>query len=246
MANSQPIAAVDERTGRHEAHGAAVRAMFDRIAPTYDLLNRVLSAGLDVRWRNKAVAELADAPAGELLDLCAGTLDLSAAIERAYPARDVVAVDFAADMLERGRSKVSRTSIVVGDAMALPFEGGRFAGAICGFGLRNLGEPGRGIAEARRVLRPGGRLVILEFFRPSERARITRAMHAGFARVLPTVGKVVSHDAEAYRYLAQSMASFVTVAECESLLRAHGFRDVRSEALTFGVASIVTGVTGVA
>jgi ubiquinone/menaquinone biosynthesis methyltransferase len=240
MANSQPIAAVEERTGRYEAHGAAVRAMFDRIAPTYDLLNRLLSAGLDVRWRNKAVAELADMPAGEVLDVCAGTLDLSAAIERAYPERDVVAVDFAADMLERGKHKVSRTSVVVGDAMSLPFDNARFAGAICGFGLRNLGNPGQGIAEARRVLKPGGRLVILEFFKPT--ASVTRAFHAGFARMLPAVGRVVSRDADAYRYLAKSMASFVTREECEDLLRAHGFRDVRSEELTFGVASIVTGV----
>lgn len=240
MANSQPIAAVGERSGRQEAHGAAVRAMFDRIAPTYDLLNRVLSAGLDSRWRVRAVSELASAPAGEFLDLCAGTLDLSAAIEKQLPTRSVVAVDFAADMLARGAHKVSRTEVVVGDAMDLPFENGRFAGAICGFGLRNLGNPGHGIAEARRVLRPGGRLVILEFFKPSQ--RVTRAFHAGFAKALPAIGRVVSHDGDAYRYLAESMASFVTRKECEELLRAHGFRDVRSEDLTFGVASLVSGV----
>lgn len=241
MANSQPIAAVGERAGRAEAHGAAVRAMFDRIAPTYDLLNRVLSAGLDVRWRNRAAVELERAPEGEVLDVCAGTLDLSATIERLYPEREVVAVDFAADMLERGRSKVKRTSVVVGDAMSLPFESGRFAAAICGFGLRNLANPGQGIAEARRVLKPAGRLVILEFFRPSATKRVTRAFHSGFAAVLPAVGRVVSHDPEAYRYLAKSMASFLTVEECCELLRAHGFRDVRSFDLTFGVASIVTG-----
>lgn len=240
MANSQPIAAVGERSGRQEAHGAAVRAMFDRIAPTYDLLNRVLSAGLDKRWRARAVHELRSAPEGELLDLCAGTLDLSAALEKQFPSREIVAVDFAADMLARGAHKVARTTVVVGDAMDLPFGKGRFAGAVCGFGLRNLGNPGHGIAEARRVLKPGGRLVILEFFRPSQ--GITRAFHTGFARALPAIGRVVSHDGDAYRYLAESMASFVTRRECEDLLRAHGFRDVRSEDLTFGVASIVSGV----
>lgn len=241
MANSQPIAAVGERAGRQDAHGAAVRAMFDRIAPTYDLLNRVLSAGLDVRWRNRAVDRLGT-PTGEVLDVCAGTLDLSAAVEKRFPECSVVALDFAAHMLARGASKVSRTTVVVGDAMDLPFGNARFSGAICGFGLRNLGNPGRGIAEARRVLEPGARLVILEFFRPLRERRVTRALHAGFARALPAVGRVISHDAGAYRYLAQSMASFVTRLECEELLRAHGFRDVTSEDLTFGVASIVSGV----
>jgi ubiquinone/menaquinone biosynthesis methyltransferase len=238
MAESQPIAAVSERAGRQQAHGAAVRAMFDRIAPTYDLLNRALSLGLDVRWRNRAVDALG-APEGEVLDVCAGTLDLSAAVEKRFGC-DVVALDFAADMLARGARKVKRTTVVVGDAMDLPFDNARFGGAICGFGLRNLSNPGHGIAEARRVLKPGARFVILEFFRPS--AGVTRAFHMAFARTLPTIGRVVSHDAEAYRYLAQSMASFVTRGECEALLRAHGFRDVTSEDLTFGVASIVSGV----
>ncbi len=236
-----PIAAVAERSGREGAHGEAVRAMFDRIAPTYDLLNRTLSAGIDVRWRAHAVAELARIPDGEILDLCAGTLDLSAAIERAHPRRRVVALDFAADMLDRGRSKVSRTELVVGDAMALPFESGRFAAVVCGFGLRNLASPARGIAEAIRVLAPGGRLVVLEFFRPAPglRGAMTRAFHAAYGNVvLPLAGRAISGDGEAYRYLAQSMASFLTRAELESLLREHGL-DVRGEDLTLGIASLV-------
>lgn len=236
MAEFRPIAAVSERHGREAAHGDAVRAMFDRIAPTYDLLNRLFSAGLDERWRARAVAELATAPEGEVLDLCAGTLDLSRAIERTYPTRGVVAADFAEDMLERGRHKVRRTELVVADAMSLPFESGRFAGVICGFGLRNLADPRQGIAEAVRVLAPGGRLVILEFFR-GERA-VTRAFHVGFARVAAVAG-------DAYAYLARSMASFLTRAELVALLREHGLGDVRSEELTLGVASIVSGTRGV-
>ncbi len=243
MAEIRPIAAVSERHGHEVAHGDAVRTMFDRIAPTYDLLNRVMSVGLDVRWRARAVAELSRAPAGDVLDLCAGTLDLAASIERTYPDRTVVAADFAGDMLERGRHKVARTELVVADAMDLPFGNGRFGAVICGFGLRNLADPRKGIAEAVRVLAPGGRLVILEFFR-GERM-VTRAFHAGFARVvMPLAGRAVAKDAGAYAYLARSMASFLSKGELESILREHGFTDVRSEDLTLGVASIVSGTRG--
>lgn len=244
MANERPIAAVGERHGHEAAHGAAVRAMFDRIAPTYDLLNRVLSAGLDTRWRTRAVAELSAAPEGEILDLCAGTLDLSAEIERRWPSRRLVAVDFAADMLARGAGKVQRTEVMVGDAMALPFDDGRFAAVICGFGLRNLSDTRKGIAEAMRVLAPGGRLVILEFFRPDRgpRAAVTRAFHGGFAKVvLPLAGKVVANDGDAYGYLARSMASFLTRVELEGIFREAGMRGVRGEDLTLGVASLVVG-----
>lgn len=239
-----PIAAVGERAGHEGAHRDAVRSMFDRIAPTYDLLNRVLSAGLDVRWRKQAVSRLAGAPEGEILDLCAGTLDLSAEIERTYGERRVVAADFAAEMLARGKSKVSRTEVHVADAMELPFASGRFAGVICGFGLRNLADPARGIAEATRVLKPGGVLVILEFFRPDRgpRAAVTKAFHAGFARVvLPLAGKAVAHDGNAYAYLARSMASFLSRRELERLFTDHGLLEVRGDDLTLGVASIVSG-----
>lgn len=247
MANERPIApipAVAERHGHEAAHGDAVRAMFDRIAPTYDLLNRVLSAGLDTRWRTRAIAEMMPAPEGELLDLCAGTLDLAAEIERTYPSRRVVAVDFAADMLARGKGKTRRTEVIVGDAMALPFESGRFSAVICGFGLRNLSDTRKGIAEAMRVLAPGGRLVILEFFRPDRgpRAAVTRAFHGGFAKVvLPLAGKVVANDGDAYGYLARSMASFLTRAELEGIFRDAGMRSIHGEDLTLGVASIVAG-----
>lgn len=240
----EPIASPAARVGHEDAHGGAVRSMFDRISPTYDRVNRLLSAGLDVRWRRRAVSLLRGLPAGEILDSCAGTLDLSAEVERSFPDRNVVALDFAADMLARGAGKVSRTTTVVGDAMKLPFESGRFAGVICGFGLRNLADPVAGLAEAVRVLAPGGRLVLLEFFQPRHGAggAVTRAFHAVYARaVLPTVGGVIAGDRDAYAYLAKSMAAFLPRTEVEDHLRRLGLEAVVGEDLTLGVASIVRG-----
>jgi ubiquinone/menaquinone biosynthesis methyltransferase len=240
---SSPIADVASRAGHEHEHGDAVRAMFDRIAPTYDLLNRAMSAGLDARWRKRAIARLEGLPTGPILDLCAGTLDLAAALEGAYPERTIVAADFAADMLERGKHKVRRTERVVADALALPFETGQFAAVINGFGLRNLAATEAGVVEAKRVLAPGGRLVFLEFFRPDHGAlaAVTKGFHAVFARaVLPMAGAIVAKDRHAYAYLARSMATFLSRTELETMLTRQGFRDVRGEDLTLGVASIVS------
>ena len=238
-----PIAELGARAASSEGHARAVRAMFDRIAPTYDTLNRALSLGLDARWRRRAVAAIDGAPQGEVLDLCAGTLDLAALIERTYPRRGVVAVDFAADMLARGAHKVKRTERVVADALRLPFETGRFAAVICGFGLRNLGEPGKGLDEAVRVLAPGGHLVVLEFFRPEAgvAGAIVRAFHAVYARaVLPAAGAAIARDGAAYAYLARSMASFLSRRELEAMMAERGLLAVHGEDLALGVASIVS------
>lgn len=218
--------------------GQAIRSMFDRIAPRYDVLNRVLSAGIDQSWRERAVMELHGATAGPLLDSCAGTLDLTVLLRREFPNRKLVAADFAAQMLDLGRHKVKDAEIVVADALALPFEDASFGGMICGFGMRNLEDLTKGLAEARRVLKPGGVFVTLEFFRP-ERA-VTRAFHAAYANVvLPTVGGVVSGDRNAYAYLAKSMKHFASRAEYERLLTSVGFTNVFGYDLTLGIAAIV-------
>jgi ubiquinone/menaquinone biosynthesis methyltransferase len=235
-----PIPDVRERAHDEAAHEAAARGMFERIAPTYDLLNRLMSAGIDGRWRARAVREIERAPAGPVLDLCAGTMDLTALVVRARPGERVVAVDFAPAMLEAGRAKAPAAEVVVGDAAALPFEDGTFAAVVCGFGMRNLGDPGRGVREARRVLRRGGVFVTLELFRPTRLA--TRAFHRAYARVvLPRVGGWLSGDRVAYEYLARSMAGFYSRAEYEDTLRDAGFTRVRAVDLTLGVASVVRG-----
>ena len=243
-----PAQLVPELSARRSGDGAgghaiAVRRMFDRISPTYDLLNRLMSGGTDRRWRDRALSVLgAEAPSGVLFDCCAGTLDLTAQMSQRWPERRVLAGDFAAEMLRAGKPKLAPSSrALVCDAMQLPFASEAFAGITNGFGMRNLSDPRRGVAEAYRVLKPGGVFVVLEFFRPTR--FVTRAFHAVYGRgLLPLMGRLVSGDGEAYRYLSRSMRGFLTREEMEQSLRDAGFARVRGVDLTLGIASIVWGV----
>lgn len=238
-ASQQTPAPVDE-------HGQRVQTMFDRIAHGYDRANRWMSLGIDARWRATAVAqaipESADARA-QVLDLCAGTMDSSVQIHRAHPTADIVAGDFAAEMLARGADKLvgeaaQRIQPTQMDAHALPFDARSFDAIFCAFGVRNLSDLPRATAEQRRCLRPGGRLTVLEFFRPTTVA--PRVMHSLYNRtVLPVVGWAATGDWDAYTYLPRSIGRFETVQDYEALLRAHGFVDVRAQALTFGMAWVV-------
>ncbi len=233
-----PLAEPEARLASAEDHAAGVREMFGRIAPTYDTLNRVLSAGVDVRWRKRAIESLSGRPAGSILDSCAGTMDLTAMLVARWPGDRVVAADFAAEMLEAGKHKAPGAERVVADAMALPFEAASFAAVICGFGMRNLSDTRRGIAEAKRVLVPGGIFATLEFFRPTRTT--TRLFHGVYGNlVLPTVGGLVSGDRSAYAYLTKSMQAFATLEQYVALCEAEGLRVTRTEDLTFGIASLV-------
>jgi ubiquinone/menaquinone biosynthesis methyltransferase len=236
--SGKPVADVHGRNGT--THGDDVRGMFDAIAPTYDTLNHLLSAGIDVRWRKKAVARLGQKrlPAGDLLDLCAGTMDLTKMLADQFPGRGLVAADFAKNMLDRGASKVPAADRVVADAMQLPFETERFAGTICGFGIRNVAETRKALVEVFRCSKPGAAFVTLEFFKPTRFD--TRLFHGAYAKVvLPTVGGALSGEGWAYKYLAKSMEGFLTRKEFEALLREVGFVNVTGEELLFGIASIV-------
>jgi ubiquinone/menaquinone biosynthesis methyltransferase len=217
--------------------------MFDRVAPRYDAANRVMSAGVDVLWRKKAIGRLLDGLGGapRILDLGAGTLDGALEIARRAPGARVAAADFSREMLRAGRKKLGAAASIdthAADGHRLPYRDGAFDGAFSAFCVRNLADLPRGLAELRRVVRTGGRVAILEFFRP-ERPRFffDRVYNA---HVLPLVGWAVTGDRAAYRYLPESIARFRSQAEFVAAMREAGFADVEARALfPSGVASLV-------
>jgi len=235
---TKPIPQQSERKNDEHGHEEAVRGMFDRIAPTYDRANRVMSMGIDTLWRKKAINLLEGVPDGALLDSCAGTMDLTALLAQRFPGRRLVAMDFAGEMLDRGKEKAPAAERVLADATKMPFTDEEFAGSICGFGMRNLGDTEKGARDMFRVLKSGGIFVTLEFFRPVTAK--SRFFHAAYARaVLPTAGGLLSGDRAAYAYLAASMKGFLSRNEYQELLEKTGFEIVEGFDLLFGIASIV-------
>lgn len=218
----------------------AVRAMFDRVAPSYDLLNRVMSLRIDQAWRGRLLRDLAPKDGEAMLDLCAGTMDVSALARRRAPGMKIVGADFSFGMLSRGVQKTGLPASQA-DALALPFKSASFDLATVTFGMRNLDSWETGLAELARVLRPGGRLGILEFFRPESTG--TRFVHLAVNRVMvPVMGRILSPDPDAYRYLVQSMERFASRPEFEAGARRNGFEDVRGETLFPGMCGLVTAV----
>lgn len=223
--------------------GADVRTMFNRVARRYDAANRIMSAGIDVVWRKKAIVRLLEG-LGEtprLLDLGAGTLDGALEITRRSPGARVAAADFAREMLSAGRRKLPPGSAVVthaADGLRLPYRDAAFDGAFSAFCVRNFADLRKGLAELRRVVRSGGRAVILEFLRP-ERPRLffDRIYNA---HVLPLLGWAVTGDRDAYRYLPDSIAQFRSSAEMLALLREVDFKTVEAQPLfPGGVATLL-------
>jgi len=214
----------------------AVQAMFARIAGGYDRANALMSMGIDRAWRRIAVRELAGAADGDVLDLCAGTMDFSGML--AGRSRSLTALDFCQEMLDAGRAKAPTARIVCADAREMPLDSRSFDGCVAGFGIRNVPEPARAVAEAFRVLRPGGVFVVVDFFQPT--SWLARLMAGTYNRVvLPIVGGIVSGDASAYRYLAESMAAWTDRAGFEGMCREAGFERVAGWELFPPVASIV-------
>jgi demethylmenaquinone methyltransferase / 2-methoxy-6-polyprenyl-1,4-benzoquinol methylase len=220
----------------------AVRAMFDRIAPSYDLLNRVMTLQVDQRWRARMVSALALRPGETLLDLCAGTMDVAARAARQVPGLRVVGADFSLPMLSRGGAKTGLPATQA-DALALPFGAARFDAVTVAFGVRNLESLERGLSELFRVLRPGGRLGVLEFFRAESRG--SRMVHGAYNRLaLPVLGRLLSPDPQAYRYLVESMERFASRPEFEEACRRAGFAAVKGETLFPGVCGLVVATAG--
>ncbi|HSD25683.1 MAG TPA: ubiquinone/menaquinone biosynthesis methyltransferase [Vicinamibacteria bacterium] len=224
---------------------AAVRSMFDRIAPRYDLLNRLLSGGTDVRWRRRAVDFLDIPPPARVLDLCTGTADLLIEALRRDRRNTGLGVDLSHGMLERGAAKLARRgyaargALAMGDGEHLPVRGGRFDGALVAFGIRNVADPVAAMREVRRALRPGGRFVVLEFSMPG--GVFGMAYRFYFRRLLPLLGGLVSGDGSAYAYLPASVARFPTPEAFSALMAQAGFDSVRWRMLTGGIACLHRG-----
>jgi demethylmenaquinone methyltransferase / 2-methoxy-6-polyprenyl-1,4-benzoquinol methylase len=215
----------------------AVRTMFDRIAPVYDVMNRVMTVGLDVRWRRLAAGAVV-VPGDAVLDGACGTGDLALAALKAGGGR-VTGLDFSERMLERARRKSTEIEWVRGDLLALPFSDGSFEAATVGFGVRNVADLDRALAELRRVLRPGGRLAILEITRP--RGVLRPFFSLWFDRIVPLLGKVLP-GGSAYTYLPASVKRFPDAEALAELMRAHGFGDVRFRLLGGSIVALHTGV----
>ncbi|MEX2646295.1 MAG: bifunctional demethylmenaquinone methyltransferase/2-methoxy-6-polyprenyl-1,4-benzoquinol methylase UbiE [Gaiellaceae bacterium] len=220
-------------SGRLPAEG--VRAMFDRIAPVYDLMNRVMTAGLDRRWR-RATAEAAVRPGDRVLDACCGTGDLAVAC--ALAGGQVTGLDFSERMLERARRKAPELGWVQGDLLALPFADGTFDAATVGFGVRNVEDVGAGLRELRRVLRPGGRLAVLEITRP--RGLLRHFYGLWFDLVVPLLGRVLPGGA-AYTYLPASVRRFPGPEDLAGLLQEAGFASVRFRLFAGGIVALHVG-----
>jgi demethylmenaquinone methyltransferase/2-methoxy-6-polyprenyl-1,4-benzoquinol methylase len=239
-------------SGREAARGlvdkspARIARMFDAIAPRYDLLNRLLSAGIDRRWRARAVASLGLTGRETLVDVCAGTADVALeAVERPQGARRAIGIDFSGAMLALGHRKVStrrltdRVTLVRGDALRLPVTSGASDAATVAFGIRNVEDTEAGCRELARVLRPGGRLAVLELGVPRVPG-LGRAYRWYFTAVLPRIGRLISGHTGAYSYLPASVGAFTPPPEFAAMLGRAGFVDVEAVPLTLGIVYLYT------
>jgi len=226
--------------------GERIRDMFDAIAPRYDFLNRVLSLGIDRRWRRFAVSKITTTPRGEVLDIATGTGDVALEIARQKSADvTIVGADVSREMVEIGRQKVAsspfagRISFEIAPCEALPFADGRFDSITIAFGIRNVVDRPQGLKEMHRVLKQGGRAVILEFSMPAS-PLFERLYRFYFLTVLPRIGGIFSRKS-AYQYLPDSVLEFPSRDAFKGLMADAGFRAITHHDLTFGIATVYVG-----
>jgi len=220
-----------------------IQNMFDAIAPRYDCLNHLLSFRMDRRWRVEGVRYLAELP--RVLDLCAGTLDLSIELVRQSPKTQIMAVDFSQEMLDHGQAKLGdeqseKIHTQWADVMKLPFADNSFDGAMVAYGFRNVDDNEQALQEVARVVQPGGRFVILEFFRPARWWE--RLFAATYARtIIPLIGGLISGNRQAYEHLRNSIDGFHTITDYTALMERCGFEQVIAKR-QWGPSTLITGV----
>lgn len=224
----------------------SIRQLFDRIAPTYDLLNHLLSLRRDCYWRRMAVREM-EGLDGWILDTATGTGDVAIAIlQQDGHGRKVLGLDFSEPMIRGAQQKVSkrglaqRIALSLGDALCLPFREETFSASVMAFGLRNIVQKEQALKEMVRVIKPGGKVIVLEFTFPKN--GVMRSLYPFyFQKILPLIGGLISGDREAYAYLPESVLRFRDAEHYQQMMRKVGLKDVKSRALTSGIASLLSG-----
>ena len=232
----------DKKTGKKQQ----VADMFDNISPKYDFLNHFLSLGIDIRWRKKGIKLLKEIQPKQILDIATGTGDFAIESLKLNPDH-VIGVDISEGMLNVGREKLKkrklddRITLTSGDSENLPFEDNKFDAIIVAFGVRNFENLEKGLSEMFRVLRPGGKVVVLEFSKPKS-FPFKQLYNFYFKNILPTLGKTISKDNSAYTYLPESVKSFPDGKAFTSILDKLGFKQTVCKPLTLGISSIYTGI----
>lgn len=223
-----------------------VADMFNNISPKYDLLNRLLSVGIDILWRKTALSFLKKDKPQKILDIATGTADFALEALKQLQPKQIIGVDISAGMLEKGKEKIKQRQLAdkiqlqLGDSERLLFEDNTFDAVIVAFGVRNFENLERGLADMLRVLKPKGKVVILEFSKP-KKAPIKQLYNFYFKNILPSIGKMVSKDARAYTYLPESVQAFPEGKDFTNILEKVGFKNVSCKPLSFGISSVYVG-----